>query len=565
MITPNIDFGTKSKAEIRGTDSFEFIRRKPIDRQQPDDMQLKAPESAVLKSSIFRENETQTSLTQHTPEQKLQKSNNDIPFWLRPSPVQVYPYNFIMAVRKKLEAITNPVLVPKAKQQKPMESDLNSFKSPISRPKSFFNSQFRVNLEQNPNESDQSVADPQQHHSPPATNKSDLALNKAESMRISNLLVHSSEPEDYSMHFSPAQSSHKLNKEKLDDPYKARDRDSQDTLSISSSILSQSSPEKRRKGKKNRSQREAKTEPEQRQMSPLNTEHVNGLHIHSRNTSKSATANEMTKADSQQISSTQSSSKQDSNNVQKLLHEFNESLSMVIKVNKHLRRVLTTPSSQANLTKSQPPSKPTTKYSDDFEQSSETIKPSSIGEELPSVTSNKQDTSYKSFTVLRTESNQSQQGAASSSKSNIVESIAELSNHINTQISLKTSISNQTDATITNNLEIITQQTKTSSTQIQEDLSQYSESPTNDLKSISLSIAKKSDATDTEQHSNVLESIQKHIVGEGDTLNQSIGSDIFAIFNKTAVMDATTWSEHNVSYASLGMVSWCFARFSKFD
>lgn len=64
------------------------------------DLNLKAPE-VQLKVSIP---------TQTESEKPTQSAKKDIPYWLKPSPVQMYPYNFIMAVRKKLEAISNPAV-----------------------------------------------------------------------------------------------------------------------------------------------------------------------------------------------------------------------------------------------------------------------------------------------------------------------------------------------------------------------------------------------------------------------------------------------------------------------
>lgn len=48
-----------------------------------------------------------------TPIKDYIKNNNEnTPFWLKPSSVQSYPYNFIMAVRKKLESLSNPIQGP---------------------------------------------------------------------------------------------------------------------------------------------------------------------------------------------------------------------------------------------------------------------------------------------------------------------------------------------------------------------------------------------------------------------------------------------------------------------
>ncbi|XP_055698555.1 centrosome-associated protein 350-like isoform X3 [Phlebotomus papatasi] len=47
-------------------------------------------------------------------EQKKKKpSNENLPHWLRPTPVNIYPYNFITAVREKLDAISNAQLPEK--------------------------------------------------------------------------------------------------------------------------------------------------------------------------------------------------------------------------------------------------------------------------------------------------------------------------------------------------------------------------------------------------------------------------------------------------------------------
>lgn len=479
LVTPSVELSSKSKANVSGTRS--------VDNDHSNDMQLKAPESAKLKSAICRENETQTSLAQRTPEQSVRKSNADIPFWLRPSPVQMYPYNFIMAVRKKLEAITNPVSIPKGdRQRKQIElttPSAASFASPVSRPNAQFISEFRQNLElKDPSESDKSLSDVehQNRKSASVADKSDTGSNDmgsnhngTASHRVSNLLIHSSEPEEYSMNFSPAYSSLKLKKDELEKQRKARD--SQDTLSISSSILSQSSPEKRRQGKKVAGEHSRDAEVQQRQMSPLSTDHVNGLHIQSRNISQQSSVEQVRRSDTlnsnieSSVGRSVGQSNEKSEDVQKLLRDFNESLSMVIKVNKHLRRVLSTPPSRGSSSKVGSYSKQSTKYSDDFEQTSGTLGPSTVGEEIPPTEASfKQNVS--SHHSVTGENESTMQSDGSRANTNIIESIVELSNHINTQISVQSSISNRIDTTtITNNLAISAQQTKTSSIHIQEE------------------------------------------------------------------------------------------------
>ncbi|KAL5289013.1 CEP350 family protein [Megaselia abdita] len=72
------------------------------------DFTLKVPE-VQLKSKMSVPTQTQA---------ETQSEKKDIPYWLKPSPVQMYPYNFIMAVRKKLEAIANPAVVKGTNVQK---------------------------------------------------------------------------------------------------------------------------------------------------------------------------------------------------------------------------------------------------------------------------------------------------------------------------------------------------------------------------------------------------------------------------------------------------------------
>lgn len=83
-------------------------RPKPIltkSQQTSANLDLNAPKSDSLKSSII-------SLDENVPKENGFESTDQIKsdqnFWLRPTPVQIYPYNFIMALRKKLDHITHP-------------------------------------------------------------------------------------------------------------------------------------------------------------------------------------------------------------------------------------------------------------------------------------------------------------------------------------------------------------------------------------------------------------------------------------------------------------------------
>lgn len=567
---PNIVLNIE-RGESRGavdSDNLAF-------HEQNNELQLKAPESVPLKSSFLKENETQTSIGLYPNENKQEKMHQtDIPYWLRPSPVQLYPYNFIMAVRKKLEAITNPVLITKSQPQDEniqRISDQFSHESPIARPNTIFSSKYHRNLDRQ-SESDKSMTETENPKSSSTEIQSDNVSNDANPVKASNLLVHSSEPEEYSMNFTSATNPSK----QTDIQTKSRRKHmkgSQDTLSISSGILSHSSPEKKINDHKDSSN--DKNKEEMRQPSPLTTDHVDGLQITSRNdVSHEKTA--ISNGHSQSIATATSfinfnrgkdfssvdqfnfKDLNEAENVQKLLHDFNESLSQVIKVNKHLRKVLSNPPSSRYSDSRQQ----SAKYSDDFES-----KQSSI-ERINTLASSSVP-SYKSLTKTDTNHRNS-----NGNTSTIIKTIEELSNHISTEISIKSSTGNYEENTVTNEFEVSAQRDKDSSTQINEEIpeAETSESPTNnDLKSVTLSIAKRSittdDDDDTKQRSSssVNESIHKHISGDPETLNQSIGSDIFAIFNQTGMLHAgkdLSWSEHNISYSSLGMVITFYSFFS---
>ncbi|XP_037956628.1 uncharacterized protein LOC119686195 isoform X2 [Teleopsis dalmanni] len=71
-------------------------------------VQLK-PIDSKTKSVEVQVSATETHLNAvmgQNNKKAVEKEQSDLPYWLKPSAVQIYPYNFIMAVRRKLEAIT---------------------------------------------------------------------------------------------------------------------------------------------------------------------------------------------------------------------------------------------------------------------------------------------------------------------------------------------------------------------------------------------------------------------------------------------------------------------------
>lgn len=63
-------------------------------------------------------------------ESKKQTKLHDLPYWLKPSTAQVYPYNFILAVRRKLEAITQTPNNQKQQKRKGFRTLENEYISP---------------------------------------------------------------------------------------------------------------------------------------------------------------------------------------------------------------------------------------------------------------------------------------------------------------------------------------------------------------------------------------------------------------------------------------------------
>lgn len=71
--------------------------------------------SKNLQSNSKKSEDTSVIKKENTTEKN---QANDLPFLLRPSAAQVYPYNFIMAVRRKLEAISQPHVAPEVPSKK---------------------------------------------------------------------------------------------------------------------------------------------------------------------------------------------------------------------------------------------------------------------------------------------------------------------------------------------------------------------------------------------------------------------------------------------------------------
>lgn len=580
-------------------------------------LELKVPDTVPLTSSIMIE-QAASFMGQNDQdlEQTMQNLNcknvapkKEIPFWLRPSPVQPYPYNFIMAVRKKLESITHPVFF--TGQQQPPNLHPASYQSPVARPQAKFGSHFRRNFDRMTSESE----------------PENIESNEAISVKVSNGAQHSAELAEYTMDFSSVTMQSKQNESegKPKSQHKSV-RASQDTLSISSGILS--SPEKRTKTSPSNGVIAQNDDDEQRQPSPLTTDNVDGLHITSNSLSHleqisgeigTNTTSQSVKSHRPSIQSNQPSERSMRSSIQNssisshinfhrgkdydstpqtngqtlnrkqhvedLLKDFTTSLSQAIEVNHRLHSILSNPPASQ-------------KYSDDFENlATDNAQSAVISEHISGSRNSTSVPSYKT-SALQSESQQntdtrnatnerSNIDISSNDKTTTGNKISEdLSGIISTERDILSSTRNGSKRTYSTSFNGFPQNEsrteiemsthvdadKGSTTVIEEKLNDSSESPTNnDLKSITLSIAKKSAATsdDTDQPSNAIESFKKQITGEPDVANKSIGSDIFRIFNKTSKSDddgnASLWSEHNISYSTLGVVSLNFYPILRFS
>lgn len=78
--------------------------------------------SGKLSDLINIENQYQLKVPEiklRTPiKEYIKTDEKNTPFWLKPSSLQTYPYNFIMAVRKKLESLSHPIQGPLQKKIK---------------------------------------------------------------------------------------------------------------------------------------------------------------------------------------------------------------------------------------------------------------------------------------------------------------------------------------------------------------------------------------------------------------------------------------------------------------
>lgn len=492
-----------------------------------------------------------------------------IPYWLRPTPVQPYPYNFILAVRKKLESITNPVLRPKRNQttttQKSSPPITETFSDHLSKVPSWPNQQQTIKSITNNN-----------------NNSSNMTIQRsvvqpASSPPINLINIYNQIESPLNVHLYSMNNSNVSNNNvsrhielKSNQMEMINGNGSQDTLSISSGILtSHSRPEKNLLKLNVNKSGEHSIQP----ITPLATDAIDGMTIFKRNASQlnarerqstqnelhisshinfergnsfdersQLTFNDLNSASITTTSNGNGTGTRDQNNdVHKLLKDFNDSLSQVIKVNQYLHGILSHSSTSRRKAETPTTAKESTKYSNDFEEAITTER-SSIEEVIES------DKQSHQSDIKRVE--QVDDIGYSNSYNETNSNIRALLDETTHKSSIRADVDNGTkNGNYNNESSEITDAENGSRT----------DSPTNnDLKSMSLSIAKKSIATEDE--TNATESYRKHIVSEPEMLNQSIGSDIYIMFNKTSMdlkdeLNSSTWSMQSLSYSSLGVVS----------
>lgn len=440
-------------------------------------MDLEMPLSLSLKSSLLM-----TNLA--TPNDDR---NNDMRFWLRPTPVQPYPYNFIMAVRKKLELVTHPV----------QKSSNSAAKSQLTLFGNYLDEPFALS---SPNE----IVQQGQSKSHESSKGGSVIRTEFEHSKIQPT-INSSHSEEYSTNFSSVtlktldrsqtHASGILTSTKISSQQIPKE-DSQDTLSISSGILSLSSPEKRQQNLT------TKIGINERQPTPLSTNHADSLHIVSRSISQQS-ANEQSFVPAPL-------------DVQKMLSDFNESLSQVIRVNQQLHTVLSNPPSLRPTSISEQHPTSTEEYSDDVNNSASdrpTDEKTSIQDEsMPTATPSEQiptegESISEAITATHSELDRRQSSTIKESEG------------------IKSSIADEVATTIS-----AARASDDMHTQIDE-------------------------GTPSQPQST--RSFQKRIYDEREVMNASIGSDIFTILKQTAAIDLNSsgWSESNVSYSNLGMVN----------
>ncbi|XP_050326917.1 centrosome-associated protein 350-like isoform X1 [Bactrocera neohumeralis] len=272
---------------------------------------------------------------------------NNLPYWLKPSTVQIYPYNFIMAVRRKLEALadvrqtTNQIHIKSQKTANSQIADktslsrFDSLNQPLNQKADTAESKYSEgSLKTIKTDSERIYTNCNNSNIHPTQSQSEINSNLSS---ISVQLLQSSNNELRT-------SSNKTNSNPLTyAKSKGFALTSEDDTTISSSIFN--SPERIIRQRNDTSK--SKSEELHRAISPLSLERVENLTIMSSKKLKTAIAakhvnpnrgDAQTSKMEQNLSHNQSTSREIDFN--QLLNDFNRSLSQVIEVNDRLKTTI---------------------------------------------------------------------------------------------------------------------------------------------------------------------------------------------------------------------------------
>lgn len=272
-------------------------------------------DSSIASSSSKSKRSRTSSDSKRTSKSSVGNAPINVPYWLKPSPLQVYPYNFIMAVRKKLEMIAHPVVLPVAPTRKQREVGTSVNKGELRERSKHF--QKKSNLATNLQKEHAKEC-----HTEPSSSMSEktpLSNLKSLSDALTNL-------SSVSLHVP------ELSASKQSAVVAAAAADSDGTSSISSAIFSQSSPEKKKPA-------------------PLSTANVQKLSLNTAhgtlnrhpfvNMRRGAEVHQTPNAVTSPFKSVaHSSTTADATELVDMLNSFNQSLSHAIAVNHQLNNVL---------------------------------------------------------------------------------------------------------------------------------------------------------------------------------------------------------------------------------
>ncbi|XP_055378301.1 repetitive organellar protein-like [Condylostylus longicornis] len=303
---------------------------------------------------------------------KTVNKSDEIPYWLKPTAVEIYPYNFITAVRKKLEALTNPVIQRPQTHQRKNKNLYKTRKSnvyqdtPLSHLKHDKNNVRRRIINNNSSSSNTKHSYSQGFSVNGLNEENGLNSNNEKSNSFSEIVSNFS---SISLHVPESNTISDMSSLKSDVASKAEDKQflsstkndnisnkdfsANDDTTISSSVFS--SPEKKINFIEVKQPKEAENilSEKTNSISPLSLENITNLQVKSKRSEIKKVIDEdlsipnlnlklNLKGKSEQSNDIKSSSQKQEKllELDQLLNNFNKSLSQVIEVNNQLKNTL---------------------------------------------------------------------------------------------------------------------------------------------------------------------------------------------------------------------------------